>query len=292
MEPAAYVDAVRVLAAVSVFAYASYLDIRDRRVPHRTWYPLVAVGAVALVADLFVRDPGTVVLYATASLALGAVFGYGFYYLGTFGGADRYALVVLGFLFPVYPSFPTPLGTFPVVVPDAPFFVLSVLGNTVLAGIAYPASLFVRNAARRDTVNPALMALGRRVTTDELHDEFGRIIGTDEDVSLRGNGVLGGNTDGIRDIDFVRDYVDWADFDSLRGVRDAEDLRLGRFVEETAWESDDLRNDAEELRELASHDAVWISPGIPFIVPIFAGLLVALTVGDVLFIVIRAVFGL
>jgi preflagellin peptidase FlaK len=290
MEPV-YVDAVRVLAALPVFAYASYLDIRERRVPHRTWYPLVAVGALTLVADLVLRDAGTVILYATASLALGAGFGYGFYYLGTFGGADRYALVVLGFLFPLYPSFPTQFGTLPAVVPAAPIFVLSVLGNGVLAGIAYPMKLFAENAVERRTTSPVLMALARRVPTDELHREFGRVIGTEDDVSLR-SGIPGSEADGITDIDFVRDYVDWRGFNSLHDVRDADDLRLDAFVDETAWESDDLGRDADALRELASHDAVWISPGIPFIVPIFVGLLVAVTVGDVLFVVTRAVFGL
>lgn len=292
MEPTFYVDAVRVLAALPVFAYASYLDIRERRVPHRTWYPLVAVGAFALVADLFLRDAGTVLLYAAASLALGAGFGYGFYYLGTFGGADRYALVVLGFLFPLYPSFPTQFGTFPVVVPEAPFFVLSVLGNTVIAGVAYPAKLFVENVARRHTTNPALMFLGRRVSTDELHEQFGRVIGADGDVSLRRSGVLGADGNGISDIDFVRDYVDWRGFDSVRDVRDADDLRLGAFVDETPWESEDLERDADSLRELASYDAVWISPGIPFVVPMFVGLVVALIAGDVLFVLTRAAFGL
>jgi preflagellin peptidase FlaK len=34
------------------------------------------------------------------------------------------------------------------------------------------------------------------------------------------------------------------------------------------------------LEVLADADAVWVSPGIPFIVPMFLGLLVALTVGD------------
>ena len=37
---------------------------------------------------------------------------------------------------------------------------------------------------------------------------------------------------------------------------------------------------------VASADAVWVSPGIPFIVPTFVGLLVALTLGDVLFYVL------
>jgi preflagellin peptidase FlaK len=42
----------------------------------------------------------------------------------------------------------------------------------------------------------------------------------------------------------------------------------------------------EELREglelLTTRDRVWVSPGIPFLVPILLGLVVALTYGDLL----------
>lgn len=37
------------------------------------------------------------------------------------------------------------------------------------------------------------------------------------------------------------------------------------------------------LETLVSEDVVWISPGIPFLVPLFVGLVVAFTYGDVLF---------
>lgn len=44
---------------------------------------------------------------------------------------------------------------------------------------------------------------------------------------------------------------------------------------------------ADELRQglevLVSRDEVWITPGIPFIVPMFVGLLLALTYGDLMF---------
>ncbi len=288
VETYVYFDALRVLAAVPVFAYASYLDIKERRVPHETWYPLGVVGTVALVADVVLRDAGTVFVFATVSLALGAGFGYGFYYLGTFGGADRYALVVLGFLFPLYPFLGSPYE--PLVVPEAPIFVLSILGNTVLAGVAYPLKLFGENAVKRNTANPLLMLLAKRVPTEALHDQFGRIIGKDGDVSLRRSGVFGG-TDGITDIDFVRDYVEWRGVDSIRELREM-DLLLEDFVEETPWESEDLEQDAEGLLEIAEEDAVWISPGIPFIVPMFVGLLVAVVYGDVLFALMRVAFGL
>ena len=288
VETYVYVDLIRVLAAVPVFAYASYLDIQERRVPHKTWYPLGVVGTIALVADIFLRDPGTVLTFLAVSFAVGVVFGYGFYYLGTFGGADRYALVVLAFLFPLYPFVGSPYE--PLVVPEVPLFILSILGNTVLAGVAYPLKLFGENLVKRNTTNPVMMLLAKRVSTDTLHDQFGRILGKDGDVSLRRSGIFGG-TEGITDIDFVRDYVEWRGIDSIHDAREM-DLLLEDFVAETPWDSDNLQRDANELRDIAEEDAVWVSPGIPFIVPMFVGLLVALTAGDVLFALMRAAFGL
>jgi len=42
-------DALRLLS-VPVLGWAAYRDVQVRRVPTRTWYPLVALGAVLLVA--------------------------------------------------------------------------------------------------------------------------------------------------------------------------------------------------------------------------------------------------
>ena len=47
-----------------------------------------------------------------------------------------------------------------------------------------------------------------------------------------------------------------------------------------------LRN---SLDALTTRDTVWISPGIPFLVPLFVGLLVAFVYGDVLFAILSAV---
>jgi preflagellin peptidase FlaK len=49
----------------------------------------------------------------------------------------------------------------------------------------------------------------------------------------------------------------------------------------------------ESLRQgldvVSSAETVWVSPGVPFIVPTFVGLLLALTAGDVLFWALQAV---
>ena len=45
----------------------------------------------------------------------------------------------------------------------------------------------------------------------------------------------------------------------------------------------DLR---EGLDALATEEVVWVSPGIPFLVPLFVGLVVSLTLGDLLFVLL------
>ena len=51
--------------------------------------------------------------------------------------------------------------------------------------------------------------------------------------------------------------------------------------------------DPETLREgletVVAADEVWVSPGLPFVVPLFVGLVIALTAGDVLFALLSAV---
>jgi preflagellin peptidase FlaK len=42
------------------------------------------------------------------------------------------------------------------------------------------------------------------------------------------------------------------------------------------------------LEVVATDETVWLTPGIPFVVPMFVGLVVALTYGDVLFVLLRA----
>lgn len=281
-------DALRLIFALAIFGYASLLDIRERRVPHRVWYPLVLVALVAFAADLIYKDTDIILTLASISIAFGVLFGYGFYYMGTFGGADRYALVVLAMVFPTYPEFILPLvGELPVVVSETPIFVLAILGNAVILGVFYPLRIFVLNVIERNKANPVLMFLARKVRVEELHHHFGRIIEhPDRGVSLSRTGVLsyGG---GVTDIDFIRDYVEWRGVNSLKDVKDP---KLGEFVEESEWTTTDVEGDEAELRKLASRDEIWISPGIPFIVPITAGLVLALTLGDLLYLVLRVFF--
>ena len=322
------------LVAVPVFAWAAYRDIETRRVPNRTWLPLLVAGVLALAWDGWILlDQGAIyqrlfVVRVVLSLGLVAPLGYVFWRLGGFGGADAKAVITLAVLFPVYPAFYVG-GGYPIHDATLGVFSLTILSNTVIVGLAYPLLLALRNLPRGE-ITPA-MFIGRPVAVDDVLAEYGRLLENPDGFTRRG-----------LDVDALRMYLRWrgVTFERLRANPDryrhplpaerndpgdgsitADERALpdgGVVTEPDGAASGDFDPEADELqpairpldawgaeRFLSEHAAygttpaelreglevltepgrerVWLTPGIPFILPMFAGLLLALTYGDVLF---------
>ncbi|MFB6183816.1 MAG: prepilin peptidase [Haloarculaceae archaeon] len=307
-------DLLRLLA-VPVFGWAAYRDVATRRIPNRTWYPLVALAVVALAGDawLALSNPlyGSVPFLVRVVLSVGILvpLAYGFWWLGGFGGADAKALMVLAALFPTYPIYYLPWTSLPAVQTTIGVFSLTILSNTVVVGLAYPLVLAFRNLLGGHV--GLAMFVGRPIRAVDATDEYGRLLETDDGLSRNG-----------LDLDALRMYLQWRGT-SLTALRDDPD-RLrdpstlpeepaapgdgsipvpdgGRVTDDDPWGAqrflEDIDRSAygtapEQLRRgldvLVSKDVVWLSPGIPFVVPMFVGLLVSLTYGDVLFAIISA----
>jgi preflagellin peptidase FlaK len=306
-------DLLRLLA-VPVFAWAARRDLKARRVPNRTWVPLLVVGAVALSWDLVgVLDGSTLqrrwfAVQVLFSLGVVAPLGYVFWRIGGFGGADAKAIITLAVLFPAYPVYGVLGGTYPVNSAPLGVFSFTVLSNTVLIGLAYPLALAIRNLPRGE-FTPA-MFIGRPVDIDALTAEYGRLLETPEGFTTRG-----------LDLDALRMYLRWrgttfeelrSDPDRYRGSvpakpndpgdgsmseRDDEPSTGGiEPIEGDPWGADaflsehsaygttpsDLREGLAVVSE-PDRTRVWITPGIPFVVPMFFGLVLALTYGDAMF---------
>lgn len=314
-------DLLRLLA-VPVFAWAAYRDVESRRVPNRIWLPLLAIGAVALLWDVVgILDETTFrrrlfVIRAAFSLGFVAPLGYVFWRIGGFGGADAKAIITLAVLFPVYPVYYALGGAYPVNSAPLGVFSFTIVSNTVLAGLLYPLVLTVRNLPRGE-LTPAML-VGRRVDIEKLSAMHGRLLERSEGLTRHG-----------LDVDALRMYLQWrgVSFSELRSDPDRyrrsvptepnepgdgavnADRKAISFggtapVEDDAWgaeaflsEHDAYGTTPSALREglvvvsEPERERVWITPGIPFIVPMFFGLVVALTYGDVLFAVF-SVFGL
>ena len=314
-------DLLRLLA-VPVLGWAAYSDARTRRVPNRTWYPLIALGLLLLVWDglaLGLDGPrfGLFLIRIVIGVGLVGTLAIGFWYIGSFGGADAKAFLTIAVLFPVYPVYQCFGLTLPAVVTDIGIFSLTILTNAVLVGAVYPVALAVANA-RSGEISP-LAFVARRVSVSSLPERHGTLLDTD-----------GSFTQSGLDLDALRMYFRWRrlDLETLRAspefanpatlpeepgdptdgaVADQDsDIELSGRPDagaasaegpiEDRWGAEaflsDLDNSAygtspadlrDGLDRLVETDTVWVSPGIPFIIPTFIGLLLALTVGDILF---------
>ena len=255
------------IAAVAIgvtLIYASILDAKERRVPHRTWRPalMVTIPAAIWVYGLTLLADWRM---AASYLILVTVF-CGFFYLSQaanlFGGADAYALIIITACIPFFPIEPyfgsPPLGFFP----------FTVLTNAVLLNIVAPVAIFARNLIQGNRAPLPCLFLGFPVDGDGIQNEFGFVM---EDIEEQGDRL-------------VRRFIGFTE-------------SLGRMVRgERRLYTKDLRLYPEDYQdELALYrkaGRVWISYGIPFIIPITAGFLTALFMGDILFVIMKSLAGM
>ncbi|QKY21736.1 prepilin peptidase [Halolamina sp. CBA1230] len=259
----------------------------------------VSIGLVVPLAYLFWRIGGFGGADAKALMALAVLFPtYPAYYPpATLFGVP---------LPPVLPAEPTLVGVFS----------LTVLTNTVLVGALFPVALAARNALA-GRVEPA-MFLARVVPVDDLVNQHGRLFedrsgftrsGLDVDalrMYLRWRGLalaeLRAAPERYRDPDSVGETFDATDgavdptaVEHGTASNDADDPPEDREHDDP-WAAERFLDDVdgsaygtdpETLREgletVAREEAVWLSPGLPFLVPMFVGLLIGLTYGDLLY---------
>ncbi|HET7324920.1 MAG TPA: prepilin peptidase [Halococcus sp.] len=302
-------DVLRLLC-LPLFGWAAYRDLRTRRVPNRTWLPLFLLGGVLLVWDgwntsTLPAAERLLALRVAISIGVLVPFCYLFWRFGAFGGADAKALTVLCVLFPTVPSFSLAHSVTLPLAEASGVFSLTILTNAALLGGTYPLVLFAQNArAGRFSL---VGFVGKPVEWNAISKTYGRML-------AGANGLDRGI-----DLDALRMYLVWRDT-TLRELRAAPDSfrdpaslpsernapgdgAVGPIADggtsECApdpWGAKaflaDIDGDAygttpaslrAVLDTLTSSETIWVSPGIPFLVPLFCGLCVALVYGDLLY---------
>jgi len=259
-----YPMVISAAAVLVTLLYASVLDIRERRVPFRTWYPMLVIGVPA--AAYFYLTLGLSGRWGLVAgyLILCAVFSLIFYLFAAkslFGGADAWALIFIAACIPFFPVTPyfgyPPLGFLP----------FTVLTNAVILNLAAPIGIFTLNLMRRSRAPVQYMFFGFPVDGKSIQSAFGFVM---EDFEEK---------DGMLSRRFI-------------GIREA----LHRmFTGEGRVYTKDLRLHPERYkREIGLYKragAVWISYAVPFIIPITAGLITAIVFGDFLFTFMKILVG-
>ncbi len=265
LPPVIAVPLIVAAAAIgTTLIYASYRDIKERRVPHRTWRPALAIAVpVALwIYGLTILADWRVAAGYLVLVVLFCGFFYAFQAFNLFGGADAYALIIITACVPFFPLEPA-LGA-----PPLGFFPFTVLANAVILNMAAPAAIFIRNVVRGNRAPLPYLFLGFPVDGEDIQNKFGFVMEEIEE----------------KDGQLVRRFIGVGE--SLRRLVKGDDRRYTK----------DLRLHPERYRhELALYrraGKVWISYGIPFIIPITAGFATALFVGDILYWVMQTIAGM
>jgi len=294
-------DLLRLLV-VPALGWAAICDLQTRRVTNDLWPPFVVLGAVLLLWEglLALGTPNGFqwfVVQVAFSLLFIVPLAYAFWYVGGFGGADARALMVLAVLLPTYPQYEVAGHALPAVQTVLGVFSMTVLTNAVLIGLTYPVFLGVRNALAGEF--SYVMFVGRRLPVGRLTDTHGSLLEAESGFTRSG-----------LDLDALRMYLRWrgvslGDLREDAALRDPDTLPAesndptdgavatdgsgdpwgaAAFLEDI--DSSAYGTTPAQLREglnvVTEQDDVWVTPGVPFIVPLFVGLLVALTGGDIL----------
>jgi len=294
------------LVAVPIFGWAAVSDLEDRRVSGKYWPPLIFLGSILIFWEALISlgTPGAFRVYVirvSVSLFFLFVLAFIFRQIGEFGMADVWALRVIAILLPIYPYYEIFGMGLPSVQTALGVFSMTVLTNAVLLGLLYPAFLGIQNLTKGEI--SLVMFVGKRTPVSELPDIHGRLLESPSGFERK-----------HLDLDALRMYLRW------RGI-DLEDLLTNPDLKDPDTLPDDpneptdgvIRTDGgsdpwgaaafledidgsaygtspEMLREaldlITSQDEVWVTPGSPFLVFIFLGLIVGLTGGDILYLIL------
>jgi preflagellin peptidase FlaK len=234
--------------------------------PARQWFRLWHIPLIIALqglgwAGLFIAGAGgtgdlvliLVALYSGLFLVFAA--------MNLFGGADAIALICIALFVPVFPLEPV-LG-----YPPLRFLPFSALTNAVILNLVTPLGFFVWNAVKGNRAPFPYTFFGYPVQGDAIEKSYGFVM---EDFHEEGG-------------ELRRRFIPIGE--ALNRMVKGK----GRIYTKHLREHPERY--ARELTLYRKAGIVWISYGVPFILPILAGFAMALFGGDILFAAMRAVAG-
>jgi archaeal preflagellin peptidase FlaK len=244
------IEVLKLAACLPFLLYSSYLDLKTRRVPNSVW-KLMLLSLSGFLLYETMNEGIFFLLRLVFSFFSSFFLAYLLFTIRVFGGADAKALIVIGILFPVYPSLEFYGYDFPLLgVPPAGIFAFTVFENAFLLTVAVPLGILCYNLMHftPDMLKkPLYIFFAYRIEIKDLRKllENGRHIRLAERFELN-NGKL-------------------IPFFAGRGINVNHNI-LSRL-------------EAHEENGLLD-SIVWVTPGLPFMIPITASFILAFILGD------------
>jgi len=240
------VDILKIIFCTPFLIYSCYSDIKTRRVTNKLWMIMLAGGIFFVMYDVSTYGVAYLPrLFVSAGFIF--VFVYILFQLGVFGGADAKSLIVLSIILPAYPKLLAFDYTFPLNKPIIDLFAFGIFGNAVLLTIVVPIGLALYNITKMGMHidNPLYIFIGYKTKISELANKHIKLI---------------------------------QNFEVVNGEVKFRFKRGGIEINDTV---------ISELKTLSEKglikDELWVTPGLPFMIPITLGFFVAIFYGDLIF---------
>jgi preflagellin peptidase FlaK len=239
-------DILKILFCIPFLIYSCYSDIKTRRVSNKLWL-IMLTGSIFFILYGILTSGLSYLKILFISTGITFVFMYLLFQFGAFGGADAKSLIVLSIILPVYPAFKVFGHVFPINEPLIKLFALGTFGNAVLLTIVVPIGLAIYNLSKigLSIDNPLYIFIGYKSRISDLEGKHIRMIQNYE--------MINGNVE----------------FHFKKGGVEINEKTI------------------HELKTLARNglirDEVWVTPGLPFMIPITLGFFVAAFYGDLIF---------
>jgi len=256
-------DSARVLLSLSFLFYASWSDWKKREVSNIVWL-IMAPLAFALTTSQYVMFSPQLLQFYALSFAITVGLSVSLFYVGAFGGADAKALMCLALALPSYPD-----SLFQASVPFAsPIFPITVFSNGVLLAGLTSVYAVIRNSVWKFR------------TRRKFFDGF-----ENESVWRKVLAFLSGYK--VKVVELQKEY--------MYPLEDIDTKQTGEIERRLfVLPKDEKREMMVErilsaTREGRLQNEVWATPGLPLLIFITTGLIVALVLGDLIWILLRLI---
>lgn len=240
------IDILKIIFCTPFLIYSCYSDIKTRRVTNKLWLIMLAGGGLFVLNDILTFG---IAYIPRLIISAGLIFAFVYilFQFGTFGGADAKSLIVLSIILPAYPEFHALGYAFPLNRPLIPLFAFGIFGNAVLLTIVVPIALAIYNLTKMGLHidKPFYIFVGYKSRISELANKHIKM---------------------IQDFEIVDGNIK---FHFKRGGVEINDEKIK-----------ELKNGLEKG---LIKDEIWVTPGLPFMIPITLGFFVAALYGDLIF---------
>lgn len=256
---------VRVLLCIVFLIYASWSDFKTREVSNWVWVIFAPLALILTSLQFVMFDPGLLQGYVLSFAATSAL-SITLFYAGAFGGADAKAFICLSLALPFYPADILQPYSSPVSPLSQMLFTLTIFSNAVLLAALSVLYIMARNL------------LWKQRTKKNLFE------GVEKEAKWRKILVLlSGYKADIAELEKKEYLYPLEDFD--------ENERKLFVVPKDEDRKEIVARLQKAKREGRLQNGVWATPGLPMLIFVTIGLIVALVYGDIVWVIVRSALG-